>query len=241
MEPLDFAPEREKDDAARVGDAAAKKQPQRERRDRLHDGREHEEGEPAHRKIQRHRNDLDDLVVHGDGVHRNADERAQPLDDKHPKPERSAVERDHAVGRIGARNEKIDGAVIEDAEDALGAAVGQGVIERAHRIEDDDARSEDGDRRHRRRVGIGEKERQAPRDESEERPRDVRNGVEDLLAFRIKGTEKPLLLYSRAERARCRLLHMSLLSAPPSCHKERAPLSFALSICPGTPRCKPIL
>ena len=155
MEPAHLSAEREEHDARRVGDPAAQKEEEGRRGHRLNEQRKERERHPALDEVERHRNALDDLVVHGDRVHRDARRGARPLDAEHDPADRPA-QRDETEGRIRPRDQQIDGAVIEHAEHALRPAVGQEVIERAHRVQDDDAGAEERDAEQRRRIGRGE-------------------------------------------------------------------------------------
>ena len=187
VEPAHPLAEREKDDADGIGDPAREEQRKfrgGERRQKL---REHRERHPARDAVERHADRLDDLIVHGDGVHRDPRDGARPFDAEHDPPRRGAAERDETVRRIRSRNEQEDGAVIEDAEHALCSAVGQEVIERAHRVQRDRAEPEQGYGDHGRGIGIAEHEEHRPEYEPQSAAHDVGYGVEDLFALGIKG------------------------------------------------------
>jgi hypothetical protein len=63
----------------------------------------------------------------------------QAPDDHHHHHAKRPAERDEQEGRVGAGDEQVDGAVVDDLEHALGAGVGDGVVERRGQEEEDDA------------------------------------------------------------------------------------------------------
>ena len=83
--------------------------------------------------------------------------------------------------------------MIEYAKDPLRSAVGQEVIESAHRIQYDDAEPEQRDARQRHCIGDRQNGEHDPERKPHRAAHNVRNSVKNLLALRIKGQKTFLL------------------------------------------------
>ncbi|MNK70302.1 hypothetical protein D3C87_897190 [compost metagenome] len=124
--------EHEEHDAARVGQPARHQPPQPARGHQFDQGLGGDDDDPAHRQIQpgRKRWPVEPLA----GLQPHAQQR-QPPDQSEQGPAPGAAQRAQRERRIRARDQQIDGGVVEHVEDLLGAAGGQRVIDGGSQIQ----------------------------------------------------------------------------------------------------------
>ena len=132
--------EREEDDAQRISDAACtepeKSVPANGMEKRAHD----EDGEPALKEINQgrcHGETADGKALEDDARHRQRPDHAEE------SPAHRPVQRDEREGRIGCRDEHVDGGVVEDLQYVAGAGAPQRVVESRAEIEKHERDGED--------------------------------------------------------------------------------------------------
>lgn len=148
--------------------------------------------------------------VHRDGkptrlalAHKDLEQDARHGERPHGDAQRNAArvrERDEAKRRVGAGDEHVDAAMVDDAEHALGGGHRDGVVERGGEILQDecDAKDDGADKR----GGVGSRNGRLDDHDDERRNREpradaMRDGVGDLLAERIL---RALVIAHRAGR-----------------------------------------
>lgn len=171
-------------DPARVADPADKQKPQRQRRAVPQHRLNRENHRPAHKRVADYRGLAEFLEVYG--VHHDSENRRAPdYPEQHP-PDRSA-QRNKRYRSVRPGDEEENRVVIHNAEKAFRAPVCNRVVQRRHRVQNNERRAVN------RRaydlpspaVDRGKHNQHRRPGNRQQRPHAVRNGVENLLTQRI--------------------------------------------------------
>lgn len=124
-------------DADRVCDASCE-QPEQARGSDIGDERlDADDNHPSHDNIQYHADALHSLGAHIPDIQADADSCDRPLQDQDDQAQWGVIQSQQAEGGVAACDEDEDGAMVEDAHDALRATRPREVIGGAERIQHD--------------------------------------------------------------------------------------------------------
>ena len=172
-----------------IGDTSRQKQEEAGQRHCVDRQLQHRDHTPAHADITHHRNLFKALEV--DGVQRHGDGGQRPFHAE-DRPCQRRIQRTDAHEqdrRIGARDQEIDVAVIDDPHHTLGVADRQSVIDAGHGKHDQQRRAVDRAGHDRPRVAVQRSHNDQQRDRryGKGRADDMGHGVADLFTARIIG------------------------------------------------------
>ena len=172
-----------------IGDTARKQQDEAGHRHRVDRQLQHSDHTPAHADVANHTHllkalEVDRVQCHGDGCQRpfHAEDRPCQRGVQRTNPHKQDR-------RIGARDQKVDVAVIDDPHHSLGVAGGQSVIDAGYGEHDKQGRAIDRTGHDRPRVAVhrSHNDQQRYRRYGKDRTDDVGHGVTDLFPPRVIG------------------------------------------------------
>ena len=175
------------------GDPAGQQQEKAGERHRLDRILQKDHDAPSHADIAGHRHLLIPLEVDRVEHHRDSGERPFHAEDR-PRHRRVQLPDGAQQDRgVGAGDQEVDIAVVDDAHHALGSALRQTVIDARHRKHDQQGQSVDRARNHRPDVAVQRRDhrQQGDRRYRKDRSDDMGDHIRDLLGARIIGQLDP--------------------------------------------------